>query len=211
MRLLNPMRSRRRAIDELRVAVSRLPRATRIAMLHGLEHNPIIVGAYANADGICPMLAAHRAGGRTSFIGFAEAWDRFAQRGGRYRRPRRATERELLVLRSHLRASLLADEHDSGVLAAAIADHRALVASRPAAQPRPGRAARPAAQPRPGHAATARGKRSRPGDADRSRELRGVRGWAWSRLFRGYDDYARAMHELSDASERTLASPLGAA
>ncbi len=26
------------------------------------------------------MLAAHRAGGRTSFISFAEAWDRFAFR-----------------------------------------------------------------------------------------------------------------------------------
>ena len=52
------------------------------------------------------MLAAHRCGGRTSFVSFAHAWDRFAKA----RRARRATPRELRVLEGELRASLLADE-----------------------------------------------------------------------------------------------------
>jgi hypothetical protein len=54
------------------------------------------------------MLAAHRAGGRSNVIGFALAWDRFALgRSGRVR-PRPATERELMVLKVYLQASLLA-------------------------------------------------------------------------------------------------------
>ncbi len=40
-------------------------------MLEGIAANEIIVGAYSTDDGICPMLAAHRAGGRTSVIAFA--------------------------------------------------------------------------------------------------------------------------------------------
>jgi hypothetical protein len=77
-------------------------------MLKGVERNEIIVGAYVNRDGVCPMLAAHRAGGRTPAIAFAKAWDRFAFREPRRRRPRRATERELLILKLYLQASLLA-------------------------------------------------------------------------------------------------------
>jgi hypothetical protein len=108
---VNPMRQRRRAtIDDLRLAIDSLPRATRIAMLEGIQSSEIIAGAYSDANGICPMLAAHRAGGRTSCISFADAWDRFAFRGVRKPSPRRATARELLVLRSHLEASLLEDE-----------------------------------------------------------------------------------------------------
>jgi hypothetical protein len=105
------MRTPRRAtIEDLRLAIERLPRRTRVAMLEGIAANDIIVGAYSNRDGICPMLAAHRAGGRTTMIAFAEAWDRLAFRGTRTARARRATERELLILRSHLEASLLDDE-----------------------------------------------------------------------------------------------------
>ncbi|HET8979767.1 MAG TPA: hypothetical protein VFN87_16525, partial [Solirubrobacteraceae bacterium] len=78
------MRTRRRAtLEDLRLAIDCLPRRTRLAMLRGIEANEIIVGAYSTADGICPMLAAHRGGGRTSFIGFAQAWDRVAFRGAR--------------------------------------------------------------------------------------------------------------------------------
>jgi hypothetical protein len=105
------MRTRPRAtIEDLRRAVERLPRRTRIAMLEALDAEVIIVGAYADGDGICPMLAAHRAGGRTNHISFAKAWDRFAFGNARHPRPRRATERELLTLRTHLAASLLEDE-----------------------------------------------------------------------------------------------------
>src|SRR6201995_5591113 len=97
------MRTRRRAtIEDLRVAIHSLPRTTRIAMLQGMATNDIIVGAYTNDQGICPMLAAHRNGGRTNLISFAKAWDRFAFAGSRVTKARPATARELLVLRTHL-------------------------------------------------------------------------------------------------------------
>lgn len=95
-------------------------------MLQGIEANPIIVGAYTSTEGICPMLAAHRAGGRTSLIAFAEAWDRLAFRGVRRPAARRATERELLILRAHLEASLLEDEGPAVNLAEARREHEAL-------------------------------------------------------------------------------------
>src|SRR5689334_15778317 len=105
------MRTRRRAsIEDLRLAIDCLPHRTKLAMLRGIATNEIIVGAYSTSDGICPMLAAHRAGGRTSLISFAKAWDRFAFRDSRSQRARRATERELLILRAHLEASLLAED-----------------------------------------------------------------------------------------------------
>jgi hypothetical protein len=176
------MRTRRAAtITDLRHAVDCLPRATRIAMLEGIRSNAIIVGAYTGPDGICPMLAAHRAGGRTDFISFARAWDRFALSGSRCRRARRATQRELLVLTTQLEASLLDDEAPASDLAAAITAHKALMAARP------DRALEP-----------------RPGDPDRAPELRKRPGWAWMRVMRRYDEYERAM-ELLDHEQRRLA------
>lgn len=122
----NPMRTRRRAtITDLRRAIDALPRDTRVAMLAGIRSNDIIVGAYTDSAGICPMLAAHRRGARTSHIAFARAWDMFALGGARGRAARRATERELLVLSAHLEASLLEDEAVPG-LAEAIAEHQGL-------------------------------------------------------------------------------------
>jgi hypothetical protein len=124
----------RATIQELREAVQCLPRATRIAMLKGLDAGPIIAGAYTSGDGICPMLAAHRAGGRCSAAFFAEAWDRFAFRDGRRRGAvaRRVSERELRILRSHLEASLLDEELGDATLTGALHEHRELVAGRPA-------------------------------------------------------------------------------
>jgi hypothetical protein len=164
------MGSRRRAtISELRQAVECLPRRTKIAMLEGIESNEIIVGAYSDGRGICPMLAAHRAGGRTNLISFAHAWDRFAFRDSRSKAARRATERELRVLRTHLEASLLDEDLPAADLRAAIAQHRELRS------------------------------RVRPGDPDRSGELRRKPGWAWLRPFRRYDEYEGAL-------ERALAA-----
>ena len=99
------MRSRRqRRIEDLRLAVECLPERTKSAMLDGIEQNTIIVGAYTDRNGgVCPMLAAHRHGGRTNLLAFAKAWDRFCGA----KRPRLATERELAILRSHLEASTL--------------------------------------------------------------------------------------------------------
>ena len=67
------------------------------------------------------MLAAHRNGGRTTFAAFAHAWDRLAYRdtGKRSRRARRATERELLILRTQLEASLSSDDGPAPDLAQA--------------------------------------------------------------------------------------------
>jgi hypothetical protein len=100
--------SRRRRSARLRAATQGLPRHTREAMLRGLDANQIIVGAYTDRDGgVCPMLAAHRNGGRTDFASFARAWDEFTGAG---KRSRCATRRELRALRSYLELSLLADE-----------------------------------------------------------------------------------------------------
>jgi len=116
----------RSSIEELRLTIDCLPRDTRIAMLQGVGENEIIVGAYSDrAGGVCPMLAAHRCGGRTSFISFARAWDRFT----RVRHARRATEREVGVLRAHLEASLLSDER-AAELDTAVRDHQALARDR---------------------------------------------------------------------------------
>jgi hypothetical protein len=116
----------RSPIEDLRLAIDCLPVRTRRAMLEGIRTNEIIVGAYADrAGGVCPMLAAHRCGGRTSFISFARAWDRFAGS----RKARRATVRELRILEGQLEASLLAE--DPLDLGAAIAEHEALRASAP--------------------------------------------------------------------------------
>jgi hypothetical protein len=101
-----------------------LPVRTRVAMLEGVRFDEIISGAYIDGDGVCPMLAAHRRGGRTDFIAFARAWDGFT---GVKDRVRRASEREIAVLVSHLQDSLEAEEQVD--LKAAIEDHRALVAA----------------------------------------------------------------------------------
>ncbi len=157
------MRTRRTAtITELRLAIDGLPLQTRIAMLDGIRSNQIIVGAYTSADGICPMLAAHRAGGRTSFIAFAKAWDRFAFRGTRKCTARRASKRELLVLRAHLEASLLEEDGPGPELAEAIREHREL--TRRACEP--GRADR-TDRTRPNHRQRRHRPQRRAGQASR--------------------------------------------
>jgi hypothetical protein len=178
-------RRRRTTIDDLRLAIDCLPEHTRRAMLEGIRANPIIVGGYTDGDGgVCPMLAAHRRGGRTSAIFFARTWDRFTGA----RRVRRATRRELLILERHLEASILSDE--VGPLSAAIAEHHELLATRRKRE-------RETIRPR----TTERGRRARPGDRDRSRELRSSDGWSWLRPVRRLDDYERALAQLQDAAE----------
>jgi hypothetical protein len=117
----------RSSVEDLRLAIDCLPLRTREAMLAGIRSHEIIVGAYSDrAGGVCPMLAAHRCGGRTSFISFARAWDRFTHA----KRARTATPRELDALEAHLTASILAD------LGAAIAEHQTLVRERKAGEAR---------------------------------------------------------------------------
>ena len=113
---------RRSPLDDLRLAVDCLPDHTRRAMLDGIRANDIIVGAYTHDGGICPMLAAHRHGGRTSFISFAKSWDRFTRARG----PRKASPRELRILESMLVTSLTEQVELDGV----IAEHQALARER---------------------------------------------------------------------------------
>jgi hypothetical protein len=95
-------------------------------MLEGIQHNEIIVGAYTDRRGrVCPMLAAHRNGGRTSLASFAKAWDRYT---GAKKRPRPATQREVRTLRSMLEASLI---YGGSELASAVAEHQVLAAQAP--------------------------------------------------------------------------------
>jgi hypothetical protein len=121
------MRNRRShhndALGRLRLAIDCMPVATREAMLQGVRDSErVIVGAYVDdRGGACPMLAAHRCGGRTDFLTFARSWDRFTRaKHGR----RVATPRELRILITQLEDSLA---QSSGVeFDQAIREHRAL-------------------------------------------------------------------------------------
>ena len=90
--------------------MDRLPQHTKEAMLRGIAGNRIVVGAYVDprSGGVCPMLAAHRNGGRTSVASFARAWDEYTGA----KRPRRATRREVHTLRALLEQSL---DLDAGI------------------------------------------------------------------------------------------------
>ena len=136
-------------------------------MLDAIEHNRIIVGAYTDRNGgVCPMLAAHRNGGRTSYASFAKAWDRYTKAGPR---SRPATERELTTLTTMLEASLASDAPDGTTLGKAIAEHRELkreYAPRPLADT---------------------------GERNRMPELRKRHGWAWTRLFRRVEELDAAV------------------
>jgi hypothetical protein len=95
---------RRNKSERLRTAVEALPRHTKEGMLDGIRSNHVIVGAYADKrGGVCPMLAAHRNGGRTDFATFAKAWDAFTGA----RRSRRASAREVRTLRGYLEVALI--------------------------------------------------------------------------------------------------------
>lgn len=119
-------------VERLRLAIDCMPVATRQAMLEGLQANSrVIVGAYVDGrGGLCPMLAAHRAGARTDFLSFARSWDRFTHANGRVRV---ASRREVSVLMTQLQDSLASA---NGLeLDEAIKEHRALVGASRRARP----------------------------------------------------------------------------
>jgi hypothetical protein len=119
--------SSRPSVEDLRLTIDCLPLATRQAMLEGVRAcERIIAGAYTDAQGgVCPMLAAHRRGGRTNFLSFARAWDRFTRAG---RHARAATRRERRILIGQLEASLLSAGNVD--LDRAIHEHRGAVRRR---------------------------------------------------------------------------------
>jgi hypothetical protein len=155
------------------MAIDCMPRSTRQAMLDGITSNKIIVGAYTDrSGGVCPMLAAHRHGGRTALASFARSWDRYTNAHGR---PRPASDRELRTLRAMLEASLMWDD-DRGELTAAVAQLKA------------------AKERRAREEAVAPLRDT--GERDRTPELRKRHGWAWLRVFRRYDAYKAALDQL---------------
>lgn len=157
-------------------------------MLRGIDSNRIIVGAYVDSTsgGVCPMLAAHRNGGRTSVASFARAWDEYTLA----KRPRRATRREVRTLRTLLEWSLgVSAELPSGSIAEAAAQIRAEREQfRCAASP-------------PATAARARNEPAETGERHRGRELRLRPDWAWMRPTRRLDEFK----DLLAAAEEQLA------
>ena len=111
------MRRVRGRAEQMRGVVDCLPYETKLAMLVGIDRYEIIAGAYSDRSGrVCPMLAAHRCGGRTDFRSFARAWDRFT---GARKRSRRASERELRTLRAQLEQSAWREEQMRDAIVAA--------------------------------------------------------------------------------------------
>ena len=119
--------SREQAVAELRRSIDVLPERTRKAMLIGLGNNTVITGAFSAGNGACPMLAAHRAGGRTSACSFPQAWDAFCGVAGR-QIVRPATEYEVQILRREIEASL--QPGPPSMFAEVIAEHQATVEAR---------------------------------------------------------------------------------
>jgi len=168
------------------MAIEALPAHTKEAMLRGIETNRIIVGAYvdSNSGGICPMLAAHRNGGRTCVASFARAWDSYTGA----KRPRRATRREVNTLKGLLEASLGApNDLAFGSLAEAAAQIRAEREQFRCASPAPAPVTR---------------ERRDTGERNRTQELRLRRDWAWLRPTKRLDEYkdllAAAEEQLSE-------------
>jgi hypothetical protein len=143
-------------------------------MVDALEDNTIIAGAYTDgAGGICPMLAAHRNGGRTNLASFARAWDAYTGATGM----RQASERELRTLSAMLEASIYYEERRDD-MAAAAEKAQELAGAREVRE------------------------RLDTGDRYRTPELRHRRGWAWLRVFRRLEDYEDAVaraHENGNA------------
>jgi hypothetical protein len=107
------MAKRRNNAERLRNSVYAMPSRTAEAMLRGIRKNRVIVGAYVDKrGGVCPMLAAHRNGGRTNFGTFARAWDAFT--GANRRKPRRASRREVRTLVGYLEMALLREGIETG-------------------------------------------------------------------------------------------------
>lgn len=119
------------AVANLRRSIDVLPERTRKAMLVGLQNNTVIAGAFAADGGACPMMAAHREGGRTSSCSFPEAWDKFT---GVYSHAitRPATAYEVGTLRREIEASLVEPQAGSSatMFAEAIAEHTQMVEGR---------------------------------------------------------------------------------
>ena len=183
-----------------------MPRPAREAMLRGIDSNTIIVGAYTDPSsrGICPMLAAHRNGGRTDLASFARSWDRYTDA----RRPRLATKREVRTLRALLIGSLAVEDGPVETLVALAGDirrERAEVAARAAAAETEVTPAAPTTA-EPEHV-------SEPvptGETSRTSELRRRSRWAWILPARSLDVFNDRVAAASEQyAERSADDVIG--
>ena len=92
----------------LRNEVSRLSPAMAAAMLSGLDQQPVVVGQYSDGSGgACPLLAGQRAGGPLNHsTRFPDIWDAFCKVRS-YRKARKASRHELVMLRMLLNEHLM--------------------------------------------------------------------------------------------------------
>jgi hypothetical protein len=95
----------------------------------------------------------------------------------------------MLVLRSHLEASLFEDDMPQGELASAIIEHRELVARRGGRGEDARQTDARQTDARQTDARHTPPATTRPGDPNRSREFGSHPGWRWTRLVRRYDEY----------------------
>src|SRR5215218_10294229 len=143
-------------------------------MLEALRSDAtLIAGAYAARElGACPLLAAHRRGGREHGRStFAGEWDRFTRTP--QGRPRLITEGEREVLERLILESL---------------------PSHAPIQPAASSATQMPLAPVPSTRLSERGDQRL--DADRSAELSSIVGWAWLGVYRRLDDYEAALASI---------------
>lgn len=176
----------RNPTSRLRSAVEAMPRFAREAMLRGIDENPIIAGAYADPriGGVCPMLAAHRNGGRTNLASFARSWDRYTGA----RRARLVSDRELRTLRSLLEMSLVRDEtggESLSAIAAGIREERKAIARRPAER-----------------------RIADTGERNRGHELRNRDRWSWILPARSLSVYKRRIAAAEEAMAEARAEEM---
>ena len=191
--------STRNRAERMRFAVDAMPRFAREAMLRGIDDNTIIAGAYVDSrtGGVCPMLAAHRNGGRTDLASFARSWDRFTGANG----PRPATEREIRALRGYLEMSLVAEATGEESLSRAADRIRAERAAATAAEAERAAESTPAAAER---------DPAPTGERNRAPELRRRTLWAWIRPTRRLDVYRDRVAAASEQlAEQQAAASLG--
>jgi len=182
--------------EDLARAIEELSLVTREAMLDAVrcQATQLIAGSYvAPGGGVCPLLAAHRRGGRshdtsTTTSAFADVWDRFTGTATGESRPVNMAERRTL----------------DGLLTASVARERL---RREALQRREREARGAIAQVRAGRGAGLETLLKTEGDRNRAQELARRAGWAWLGAYRRYDHYKAAVAKALVAEPQQRPAP----
>lgn len=171
--------------EELPRAIEQLAVATRAAMLEAVRcpATRLIAGGYVAPGGrVCPLLAAHRRGGRTNgesadVSNFADVWDRFTGTPTGAPRPIEPAERRVL----------------DGLLVASLTRERRRREAIERRERREREAREAVVKVRTGRSATLEALLGAPGDRSRAQELARRAGWAWLGIHRRYDHYRAAL------------------